>query len=276
MLILFIVGFWGVFWIDASASSTIQRGYLDAAKSCQADTGLDARDFETAKAFFDNVKHPYLFVLDNADNLELNLNPYLPTGVSATILITSRNDEMHYYGTAGAKTLTQLEIDDAVELLFKASNTPKSDRTEKQGDAEAVVKLLAQHALAVIQAGAYISQGYCTLKEYIERFRRKRDSLLRFGKIQASSRSGNVYATFEISAQFLEESKSTNQAYANALELLGVLGHLYFTGVPQAMFTCAWKYAQNIPEEPCIDESPQKPFNIYPEIEVGRMFAHFA
>jgi tetratricopeptide (TPR) repeat protein len=70
------------------------------------------------------------------------------------------------------------------------------------------------------------------------------------GRYKLHQEAETFYATFEISAQFLEESKSTNQAYANALELLGVLGHLYFTGMPQGMFTCASKYAHNIPEEP--------------------------
>ncbi|KFZ07830.1 hypothetical protein V502_09728 [Pseudogymnoascus sp. VKM F-4520 (FW-2644)] len=203
--------FWSVFWINASASSTIQRGYLDAAQRCQPDGSLETKDFKIAKSFFDNVKHPYLFVLNNADDVKETLHP------------KSR------YGTVGAKILEKLDLKDAIELLFKASNTPEIYRVETQRDAKAVVQLLAQHALAVQQ---------------------KRPSLLCFRNTEDFSRYGDVYATFEVSAQFLEESKSTSQAYANALELLGVLGHLYFTRVPLAMFTYAWKYAQNTPKKP--------------------------
>lgn len=61
-------------------------------------------------------------------------------------------------------------MEDAIELLFKASRTTLATQTEKRGDAEAVVILLAQHALAVVQAGAYIYQRPCTLKEYEEKF----------------------------------------------------------------------------------------------------------
>ncbi|KFY46707.1 hypothetical protein V494_00371 [Pseudogymnoascus sp. VKM F-4513 (FW-928)] len=244
--------FWGVFWIDASASSTIERGYLDAAQQCQRDASLKIKDFKSAMVFFGNIKHPYLFVLDNADNPEQNLHPYLPTGPGATTIITSRDYKKSYYGTAGSKTLEKLDVEDAIDLLFKASNTPEAHQSEKRRDAEAVVQLLAQHALAIVQAGAYIHQRPCELKEYEEEFQqqKKRPSLLRFRNTEDFSRYGDVYATFEVSAQFLEDSKSTNQAYADALELLGVLGHLYFTGVSQAMFSRAWNYAQEIPKEP--------------------------
>ncbi|OBT62458.1 hypothetical protein VE03_08608 [Pseudogymnoascus sp. 23342-1-I1] len=239
---------WGVFWIDATAPSTIQRTYIDAAQRCQPNGSLEIKDFKIAKAFFDNVKYPYLFVLDNADDVKETLHPYLPTGPSATIIITSRDYKKISYGTAGAITLEKLDIEDAIELLFKSSNTSKACRAEKRPDAEAVVQLLAQHALAVVQAGAYIHQRPCTLKEYEVEFRqqKKRPSLLRFRNTEDFSRYGDVYATFEVSAQFLEEFKSTDQAYANALELLGVLGHLYFTRVPQAMFTCARENARDI------------------------------
>jgi len=120
--------------------------------------------------------------------------------------------------------------------------------TDKKGDAEAVVRLLAQHALAVIQASAYIKQRRCTFKEYHMMFLRQREYLLRFRNRQASSTYGGVYATFEVSTQFPEKSKSVDQSYANALELLGVLAHLYFIGVPEALFTRAWEYGKKIPE----------------------------
>lgn len=240
------VRFWGVFWIDASDSSAIQRSYLNAAQRCQTDRRSEINDFKTAKGFFDNVKHPYLFILDNADSVNETLHPYLPTGPRATVLITSRDYRKLQYGTVGTKALEKLDMEDAIELLFKASNTPKIYRAEKRHEAEIIVQLLAQHALAVVQAGAYIYQRPCTLKEYEEEFRhqKKRRSLLRFRNTEDVSRYGDVYATFEVSAKFLEESKSTNPAYANALELLGVLGHLYFIGVPNALFIRAIRYAQ--------------------------------
>ncbi|KFY44540.1 hypothetical protein V495_03407 [Pseudogymnoascus sp. VKM F-4514 (FW-929)] len=241
--------FWGVFWIDASASSTIQRGYLDAARQCQPDGSQNIEDFESSKAFFNNIKQPYLFVLDNADNIEENLDPYLPTGPSAVILITSRNYQMSDYGTAGSTKLEHLDEEDAIALLFKASHTPEADRIEKYTDAKDVVKLLAQHALAVTLAGSYIKKLSISPKQYANKFLRERESLLRYRKTQASSIYGDVYTTFEVSAQFLENSKLTNRKYADALELLGVLGYLYFTGIPEAMFTRAWEQAQTIPDK---------------------------
>jgi tetratricopeptide (TPR) repeat protein len=145
-------------------------------------------------------------------------------------------------------------LDDAIELLFKASNRSETDQIEKRCDAEAVVKLLAQHALAVVQAGAYIERSPCTFKEYKEEFQEQRKSLLSYEKTQDSTRYGGVYATFEVSAKLLKNPKKPNQSYANALELLGILGHLYFTGVPEDMFTRAWKYAQNIKKHPPHDD----------------------
>lgn len=141
-------------------------------------------------------------------------------------------------------------MDDAIELLFKASNTHEKHQAEKRSDAKAVVELLTQHALAVVQAGAYINLHGCTFKEYAELFQEQRKSLLSFGDEEASSRYRDVYTTFEVSAKLLKDPESANQTYANALELLGVLCHLYFIGVPQAMFARAWKHEQRIIKEP--------------------------
>jgi hypothetical protein len=182
------------------------------------------------------------------------LNPYIPAGQSSVILITSRNDELGDYATAGFKRLEKLNEKDAIELLLKVSKRPEADRTDTHTDAEhaeakEVVKLLTHHALAITQAGAYMKRLSCSLRMYHERFLLRRESLLRYGRTQDSPEYGDVYSTFEVSAKFLEKSKTTNKLYDDALELLGVFGHLYFTGVPEAMFSRAWEYAQTIPHE---------------------------
>ena len=99
---------------------------------------------------------------------------------------------------------------------------------------------MTQHALAITQAGAFISQGLCKLNEYPKFLKEQRARLLRYRPEQADSIYGDVYATFEVSAEAM--LLSSKQEWKDALELLQVLAFLHQEGVPEKMFTKAWDF----------------------------------
>jgi hypothetical protein len=107
-----------------------------------------------------------------------------------------------------------------------------------------VVSLLQSHPLALIQAGAYVSRGHCTLAEYPLVFAQQRQRLLTFRPAQAQSRYRDIYATFEASADILQLSPT--ESAADALQLLPVLAICGPSRLPLPLFEAGWKGAQSI------------------------------
>jgi len=197
---------------------------------------------ETAKTEFANFKHTWLLILDNADDIEINYEQYFPTGNTGSIIMTTRNHECLKYGGAGQETFEKLEMDDAVTLLFKASELKKEFWETHDEAAHQVVELLAQHALAINQAGASIRQGVCKLQEYSAVFQHQRKDLLEDYPVQGQSTYGSVYATFNVSVRAMETS--SKREWVDALALLKILGYFYRDNVPEEMFTKAWDYSR--------------------------------
>ena len=202
---------------------------------------------DEARQLFANTKESWLLILDNADDTEIDYQEYIPSGTCGTVVITSRNPDCQRYSTVGAETLAGLDIEDSVELLFKAAKIPRKSWPACEKDAKENVDLLGSHTLALIQAGAYIANGHCKLEEYPAEYRRQHDRLLEYGPEQARSRYGNVYATFEASACRLEAS--TSVAAGDALALLDILSVLHFSGVPKQLFEDAWKGCRRVYED---------------------------
>jgi tetratricopeptide (TPR) repeat protein len=226
--------FWGVFWIDVSTVSTAQAGFLDVAQQL----GVPASTWEAARRNIDNLKHPWLLVLDNADDPEVDYQQYFPGSQLGTILLTSRNDQCLQYATKPV-SLEGLLKADAQDLLFRAGSIRVEQRQIIDADVAKVANLLQSHPLALIQAGAYVARGYCTFAQYPEMYQRQRSRLLKFRPKQAQSRYGDVYATFEASAEVLKASGT--ETANDALELLAVMAVFSTSSLPLSIFEAFWK-----------------------------------
>lgn len=142
------------------------RGFIDTAEAC------DIRDksFDSARLWLQETPHSWLLVLDNADDPKLDYALYLPAASKGHVLITSRVPETADLQTAGMDFYESLSETTAVELLLKASKIDLNVYSTHCVDARKIVNLLGCHALAIVQAGASISQGICGLEEYAEMF----------------------------------------------------------------------------------------------------------
>ena len=225
-----------------------ESGFLSIAGRLQ----IPAQTFEEARQGLANVQHPWLLVLDNADDPEVDYQRYFPAGSWGVVLLTSRNDDCHRHATEKAFALDGLSDDEARELLLRAAAVSDAERSAVEGDAHMVVSLLSSHPLALIQAGSYVSRGHCTLSEYAQVFAQQRKRLLAFRPAQARSRYGDVYATFEASAEILRASaeitppSSTTESARDALDLLPVLASCGPSRLPLPVFEAAWKGTQII------------------------------
>ncbi|KAL9011600.1 MAG: hypothetical protein Q9173_003561, partial [Seirophora scorigena] len=161
------------------------------------------------------------------------------------MILTSRNPDCHRHASSTQPVeLEGLPESDAQELLFRAANIPSDQQHLVRKDAQSVAALLQSHPLALIQAGAYVSYGHCSLAEYPRVFERQRRRLLEYRPSQAQSRYRDVYATFEASAEVLQSSQ--NEAAKDALQLLPVLGICAASRLPEELFQAGWEGVQSI------------------------------
>lgn len=138
--------------------------------------------------------------------------------------------------------MTGLDNAAAQELLLKAARIPPDQYEVQTPYAQNVSALLGSHPLALVQAGAFVARGHCTLQQYPEVFQRKRQQLLQFRPTQAQSRYKDVYATFEASAEMMESSD--DETARDALQLLSVLSMMTPSPLPLRLFKTAWEECQ--------------------------------
>ena len=235
--------FWGVFWLDASSESSLARGFVAIAEKCD----LRDKSLEGAKLWLQEISHSWLLILDNADETELDYASYLPAASKGHVLVTSRVPECADLQTAGTDFYERLGETTAVQLFLKASKTSSDLYSYHDSNARKIVNLLGCHALAIIQAGASISQGICELGEYEEMFKKQRRRLFAIRPAMAKSQYGDVYATFQVSATYL--SRRRDQVAIDSLKLLSCYAFLNFTEFPETTFEEAWQNSRDIPRD---------------------------
>ena len=235
--------FWGVFWLDVSTTALAESSFLDIANSLS----ITSQTWESARLGIANLKHSWLLVLDNADDLEVDYQHYFPDSAYGVVLLTSRNYECQQYATTQPISLEGLCENEARELLLRATVLPQDQHEQQEQDANKVAALLQYHPLALIQAGAYISHGHCTLADYPRIFDRQRQRLLAYQPNQARSRYGDSYATFEASACSLKASGT--EAARDALQLLSLLAMCSTRRLHVSLFEAAWDGARSVPSD---------------------------
>jgi len=196
-----------------------------------------------------NASQSWLLVFDNADDPNLSLTPYFPAGDRGDILITSRNPGCCQYNTVGWKEIGPLSADDSVLLLVKTSYGGTTLADNDYEDGNKIVEALGRLALAIAQAGAYIRETSCSLKEYIELFKRRQKDLLGyFPKHTGTDYGFTVYTTWQVSLDMIESLRDT--ASNHALKLLKILCFYHHDQVPMKMLYNAWHSSEEDPMGP--------------------------
>ncbi|KAL8955282.1 MAG: hypothetical protein Q9183_006709, partial [Haloplaca sp. 2 TL-2023] len=227
--------FWGIFWIDASSEESLERGYLQVAEVC----GLEAQR-SVVQRWLSNASEPWALILDNADDPRLDISRYFPVGNRGVVLITTRNPDCAVHSTVGSRELDAMAKDEAVTLLLRKAGADNTSNGSTRDAAESVVQTLGCLALAITQAGAVIRQGYCKMEEYRTLYSRRRKELLSQKAIQGGDDYRyTVYTTWEVSRQMIEEMST--EAAQDALALLRMFSFLHYEGIPEEIFSRAWR-----------------------------------
>jgi tetratricopeptide (TPR) repeat protein len=222
--------FWAIFWIDASTNDTAKEGFLDIARTCEQEP-----NFDSIMAWLSGKDHWFL-IIDNADDPKLDISKFFPRGTKGSILITTRNPDFRKYATAGSSfKVDEMRPEDAVALLLKTAAVENVRDQEERDAAAAIVKVLGNFALAIIQAGAVIRQGLCSLRGFCELYVKQKKELLESGRAESSiDYQYSVYTTWEISIRKIEAIPDT---YAKlALELLRLFAFMHFDAIKEEIF----------------------------------------
>lgn len=239
--------FWGVFFIDGSSQKNAFSSYAEIATI----GGVEPNE-KAAKNWLTTRALPWLLIIDNVDDDEINIDKLLPRGAKGCVLITTRNPAHMTYGNVGNRymELLPMEPDEAETLLIKAAEEPRPWPKLVVDSANSICHALGFLPLALIHAARAILNGICEWPEYLKfhdrQIQRIRRTLHRQGRsksrqmkrIDDDNNSMNVFSTYEILYESLESS--AKEKCQDAVELLHVFSYFHFQNIRlDALISCA-------------------------------------
>lgn len=244
--LILVIRFWGIFWIDASSQTTSNQGFLEISRIC----GI-AKNSKFVRQWLSNIQDDWLLIIDNADDPSMDVSEFFPTGSRGTILLTTRNPDCRIHSTVGSCELGQMNIEEAITLLLKATGAEDVANEASRNKALPVTQTVGFLALAIVQAGAYIRRGLCGIEKYCDLYTCYRQRLLEYRPVQLSSDyKYSVYTTWEISIAAIE--KMNSETSRNAIELLRVFCFLHYDGIFEEIFERAGSESfkgENVPQD---------------------------
>lgn len=237
-------------WSETSDESSSQREITKKTGAHRLYRDRDAprkSNVDRVKKQLTNLKAPWLLIFDNADDPDLDIEPYLPMGETGANLITTRNELFDLNGARNTIKVDSLDIDDSVEVFRKANNISNLEfdaKGKKNKKYHGVIKDLVGDKLgglplAIIQAASVMRRKGWEPSDYIAKFDKKRAELMRDNRVQAKTNHRPVYTTWEVSIDAITEKD--NEESQDALELLDLFSCFDRQGIPQRLFRRAWK-----------------------------------
>ncbi|KAL8830338.1 MAG: hypothetical protein Q9170_005774 [Blastenia crenularia] len=225
------LSYWGVFWIDASTRENAEHGF-----SKLGDVAGKGSSFLAGKHWLSQCHKPWLLIIDNADNPEMEISDFFPIDGSGHILVTSRNPRAKLYATAGEIRFRGMDPEGGINLLLNSACTESGTGHWNQQEEHLARSLgaeLGYLALALSQAGATIRRNIYTLEQYLRVYVGYRDRLLP-ESMSLSINDTNAITTWEIPFQKIEGHVSVKNK--DAVELMHLFAFLHFDGIHESIF----------------------------------------
>ncbi|KAL9627001.1 MAG: hypothetical protein Q9204_006881 [Flavoplaca sp. TL-2023a] len=188
------------------------------------------------KHWLSTCHKPWLLVVDNADDPEMEISDFFPVDGSGHILITSRNPRAKIYATAGEIRFSGMNPEEGIDLLLSSAYTKcQLDHCDQQRErlARSLGSELGYLALALCQAGATIRRNIYTLEQYLRVYVGYRDRLLP-KSMSTNIDTTNAIATWEIPFRKIESDESPRNK--DAVDLMHLFAFLHFDGVSESIF----------------------------------------
>ncbi|KAF2120035.1 hypothetical protein BDV96DRAFT_317649 [Lophiotrema nucula] len=218
--------FWGVFSVIGSSPKDASDSYAQIAFLA----GVEPNE-RAVKNWLSTRALPWLLILDNVDDDEIDIEQLLPEGPTGCILITTRNLAHRTYGNAGARYLELpiMQPDEAQELIITAAEEPKPWSVVVLDSAQSICQALGFLPLALDQAAKAILHRICEWTGYLAYFDRQFERIRRTRKSFQDNNSLKVFSTYEILYESLESS--SNETYHDAIELLHIFSYFHFDNI---------------------------------------------
>ncbi len=198
-----------VWWLKSEDRTTLSNDYVRLATELhlpECEVPDQSIVIDAVKKWLDKNNH-WLLIFDNA-NLPGDLHPFIPSGQSGHIIITSRHKE--WGNVANNFPLSDFERNESIDFLCK--RTKSKDRTS----ANELAELLGDLPLALAQAAGYIVSTPSTVIEYISLFKAHRGKLLK-RKDSESQYPDSVSTTWSLS---LNQAKNMTPLAEELLKLI--------------------------------------------------------
>ncbi|GCE20871.1 helix-turn-helix domain-containing protein [Dictyobacter kobayashii] len=216
-------------WISAASEESIQASFVALARLLPGDLVADEKDQQkliaAVKRWLEECQHPWLLIVDNADDLAL-VQPFLPVRGKGDMLLTTRANAVGMIPLSFA--IDMMGLVESTHFLLQRARRLESASPEEADEATNVAIELGQFPLALDQAAAYIEETGCSFHDYRLLYQQHRSRLLARRGRQVAGYHDPVATTWSLS---LQKVKQTNPAAIMLLEL------------------CAFTAPDTIPEE---------------------------
>ena len=101
--------------MDAASEQTIENDLMTIALVNEL-----GKTFNDSLLWLASQRTEWLILFNNADDINLNLGRYFPTGSHGNIIITSRNRDLGRHAHGKCK-VDQMELEEAIDLLLSAA-----------------------------------------------------------------------------------------------------------------------------------------------------------
>ncbi|KAI1147078.1 hypothetical protein F4825DRAFT_465998 [Nemania diffusa] len=234
-----------VFWVQSSTAATFGQSYQEIAETLKI-KGRDESKVDLLKLVYDYLSDeqngPWLMILDGADDRALlsmdnarqndstgyyrQLSSFLPQGTHGSILITSRDRRVAEDLTGSPSSILHVyafKQADSVRLMRERSR----DEDSPNKDVVELVNSLDNHALAITQAAAFISNSFPRMN--ITRY------LSLYQKALKHQRPENLVLQ-PVSAAWQLSFDTIREEYPYSFKLLSLMSIFHFNHIPDFLF----------------------------------------
>jgi tetratricopeptide (TPR) repeat protein len=226
--------YWGVFWIDASSDENAESGF--ASLALQAGKGAN---FAAGIHWLSAQSKPWILVIDNADDPDMDVSKYFPVGNKGHILVTTRNPGVASQATIGSFRFRGMDPEEATALLLRSAHLFSSGTLNSQSKelARGIASELGYLALAVNHAGTTIRRNIYTLDKYLHYYLGYRKEMISYSQINNAD-DANIITTWEIPFRKIEARASVE--YRDAVDIMHIFAFMHFESIPESIFQAFW------------------------------------
>jgi len=231
LLILLCHRYWGIFWIDCSNEANAEKDFASLGQN----VGKGAT-FEAGMHWLSECSKPWLLILDNADDPEMDVSQFFPAGGNGHILITTRNPGTKIHNTVGYLQFRGMDPEEAIALLFKLAypeREPQFPTSQNRELALGIASELGYLGLALTHAGATIRQNIFTLERYLRYYLGHRRAMISSPWVKNAA-DANIISTWEI--PFTRIVKRQSVEHRDAVDLIHVFAFMHFESIPESIF----------------------------------------